>query len=175
MKCPYCAHDNIPGSDLCDACNQPLTPHESAGSELEESIVRHSISVLCPKDPIEIDKNITVREAIEKMTDHDIGCLLIEKDDKVIGIFTERDVLYKITDDLSKLDDPVSKHMTANPQCIHKFDSIAYGLHEMDLGGYRHLPIVDENNKSTGIISVRDILRFLCVKFAELKTGLEAS
>ena len=61
--------------------------------------------------------------------------------------------------------------MTDTPVTISQDDSIAYALHAMDLGGYRHLPVVDENNRPTGIISVRDILRFLCVRFAELRTA----
>ncbi len=169
MKCPYCSHDNIPGTDICDACHQSLTPHESTGTDLENSIIRHSIDVLCPKDPIEISKETSVREAIHKMTDHNIGCLLVEENEQLIGIFTERDVLYKISGNLEALDEPVEKFMTPSPQS----DSIAYALHEMDLGGYRHLPVIDDKGKPSGIISVRDILRFLCVQFAQLRTSLE--
>ena len=40
----------------------------------------------------------------------------------------------------------------------------------MDLGGYRHLPVVDDDARPIGVISVRDILRFLCVRFAKLRT-----
>ena len=62
--------------------------------------------------------------------------------------------------------------MTSAPVTVSQDDSIAYALHAMDLGGYRHLPVVDEDGRPTGIISVRDILRFLCVRYAELRTSV---
>ena len=57
--------------------------------------------------------------------------------------------------------------MTRSPMTITKKDSIGFALQSMDLGGYRHLPIVNSSNIAVGIISVRDILRFLGVKYAQ--------
>ena len=111
----------------------------------------------------------SVREAIRELVDNKIGCLLVVADGELAGIFTERDVLNKVSADLNTLDRPVSGFMTSSPETITKQDSIAYALHTMDLGGYRHLPIVD-GGRPTGVISVRDILRFLCIRFAELRS-----
>ena len=102
------------------------------------------------------------------MVQHGIGCLIVEQQGTLAGIFTERDVLNKISEELP-LDRPVSEFMTVSPTAIEPDDSIAYALHTMDLGGYRHLPIVDGGGKPIGIISVRDILRFLCIRFAEIR------
>ncbi len=172
MICPDCGHDNIDGVDLCEACGQPLVHFDLSGSPLEESISRHSISVLAPKKPATIAVSATVQEAIRAMTDRKIGCVLVVDGERLVGVFSERDVLNKVSSNLSVLEEPVANFMTHSPATIRKQDSIAYALHAMDLGGYRHMPIVDEHGRPSGIISVRDILRFLCVQFAHIRSHL---
>ena len=50
--------------------------------------------------------------------------------------------------------------MTHKPETLKATDKIAFALHKMDLGGYRHIPILSEG-KVTGVISIRDILRYM--------------
>lgn len=167
MICPFCNHDNIAGVDECAECGQSLTGMESDDSVLIASITRHTIDVLNPREPVVVQKSTPVRDVVRQMTDNRIGCLLVVDDGDLAGIITERDVLNKIADDLSNLDEPASEFMTADPMTIQSHDFIAYALHAMDLGGYRHMPIVNADGDPSGIISVRDILRFLCVRFAD--------
>ena len=171
MICPACGHDNIAGVDTCETCGVPLVELDHPGSELEQSIQRHSINVLPTKEPIVVSPETTVRKAIDLMMDEGVGCVMISKQDQISGIFTERDVLNRISQDLNQLDKPVSEFMTKNLETVTHEDSIAYVLQAMDLGGYRHMPIVDAKRKPLGIISIRDILRFLCIRFAEIRTS----
>ena len=168
MICPDCGFDNIDGDDECAACGQSLVQFDPAGGDLEQSISRHTVQVLAPKKPVMVQTSTTTADAIRTMVQHGIGCLIVEQQGTLAGIFTERDVLNKISEELP-LDRPVSEFMTVSPTAIEPNDSIAYALHTMDLGGYRHLPIVDGEGKPIGIISVRDILRFLCIRFAEIR------
>lgn len=170
MLCPDCGYDNIEGVDTCEACGQPLSGIEQSGSGLEQVITRHNVSVLCPKSPVTTSPTRTVREAIAEMVERHIGCLLVEEDGKLAGILTERDVLNRVTPDLAALERPISDFMTVAPESVTAADSIAFALHAMDLGGYRHMPVVDGHGRPTGIISIRDILRFLCIRFAELRS-----
>jgi CBS domain-containing protein len=172
MICPDCGHDNIEGVDGCEQCGQPLVEFDAATCELEESISRHSIAVLSPKPVVCISAETTVREAIGIMAQKNIGCLLVKESASLAGVFTERDVLNRISPDLNALDEPVSSYMTRSPETIRRQDSIAYALHAMDIGGYRHMVVVDRLGAPTGILSVRDILRFLCVRFAEIRSEL---
>jgi CBS domain-containing protein len=174
MICPDCGYDNIEGVDLCDQCGQPLVEFEAGVCELEASISRHSIRVLAPKDAISVSTRSTVRDAVQMMARKNIGCILVEDGGTLAGVFTERDVLNRVSADLSALDRPVSEFMTRSPETIRRQDSIAYALHAMDIGGYRHMPIVDKAGVPIGILSVRDILRFLCVRFAEIRSRLSA-
>ncbi len=168
MLCPDCGYDNIDGVDECEACGQPMWVIE-AGGELEESIAKHSVQVLVPKVPVAVEPTTVVRDAVKEMVDRKIGCLLVQDGANLVGIFSERDVLNKVTPDAAGMDRSVADFMTPSPETITSQDSIAYALHAMDSGGYRHLPVVDDDGKPTGIISVRDILSFLCVRFAELR------
>lgn len=170
MLCPACGFDNIDGVDDCEQCAQPLVEFDPTGGELEESISRHKVDVLCPKDPLTITPETTVRDAVAEMVGKRIGCLFVVQNDELTGVFTERDVLLKVSSDLEALDCPVTDFMTPSPVTISKEDSIAYALHLMDLGGYRHLGIVAADGRPTGVISIRDILRFLCVRFGEIRT-----
>ncbi|GAB4135063.1 MAG: hypothetical protein Tsb009_00880 [Planctomycetaceae bacterium] len=169
MICPDCGHDNISGVDTCGACGQPMVQFDPSGCELEQSISRHSISVLNPKTPVTVNSSVSLREAVAQLVEHHIGALLIVENDVLVGIVTERDVLNHVSEDPAMLDKPVFDSMTRSPESVKPQDSIAYALHAMDLGGYRHLAIVDDTGRPTGIISIRDILRFLCVRFAEMR------
>lgn len=173
MICPDCGHDNIEGDDICEQCGQPLIELDPT-CEFEASISRHSIRVLMPKPPITIPPTCTVRDAVKMMAQKKIGCLLVEDHETLLGVFTERDVLNRVTPDLAALDKPVRDYMTRSPETIRRQDSIAYALHAMDIGGYRHMPVVNDAGSPTGILSVRDILRFLCVKFAAIRSNLNA-
>ncbi|MEX0724722.1 MAG: CBS domain-containing protein [Planctomycetaceae bacterium] len=171
MQCPHCQAENLDGIDECVECHQSLTEFIPVGSDLERSITSHPIAVLAPVKPVTISPQMSVREAMREMTSRKIGCVVVAENGNLQGIFTERDILIKVTPDLSRLDSPVSEFMTADPETVTTQDTIAYTLQCMNLGGYRHMPVVNENKQPIGVISIRDILRFLCIRFAALRTA----
>ncbi|HLJ12372.1 MAG TPA: CBS domain-containing protein [Planctomycetaceae bacterium] len=166
MKCPDCGHENVAGADECQECGVSLWGLEPQGNEVEQSIAAHAVNVLCPRQPVCVHPETPVRTVIAQMAHQQIGCVLVEESANLLGVFSERDVLNKVSLDPGNLNRPVSEFMTAAPATITKSDSIGFGLQTMDLGGYRHLPVVNSANIAIGIISSRDILRFLAVKYA---------
>ncbi|QDU46684.1 inosine 5'-monophosphate dehydrogenase [Symmachiella dynata] len=166
MICPDCQFDNITGADVCEGCGASLIHGEEFTNALERGIIAHSVDVLCAKRPVCVPATTSVREAIDLMLKHQTGAVLVESNGEVGGIFTERDVLNDVSQDVSQMSESLENHMTASPETITKNDSIAYAMHAMDVGGYRHLPIVDSAGVPTGIVSARDIMRFLCVRYA---------
>ena len=169
MICPDCGHENIAGSDACLECGQSLTCMHAPESEVERSIDTHVIGGLATKRPVCVAADATVREVITEMGHHRIGCVLVVEDDLLTGIFTERDALNRVIPDRSAMDRPVSEYMTSPPATVKVTDSIAFAMHEMAVKGYRHLPITDENNHPIAIVSARDVLRLLAVRFADIR------
>ncbi|MCA9024820.1 MAG: CBS domain-containing protein [Planctomycetaceae bacterium] len=169
MICPHCGHDNIPGVDACEVCGQPLSGLDLTTSELERAITEHPVRALVPKKPLTVSGETTVSDAIDAMVQHRIGCLLVEQDGQITGIFTERDVLNRILPDRTNLFSPVSDFMTVSPETISRTDSIAYAMHCMSVGGYRHLPVAGSQGDAIGMISARDLLRYLSIRFADIR------
>jgi CBS domain-containing protein len=100
---------------------------------------------------------MTVREACVAMTKRRIGALMVVDGAKLVGIFTERDVMTKVVGasrdpDATRLADV----MTANPDTIGSDRPAREALEMMRKRGYRHLPVVD-GAELIGMISVRDL------------------
>jgi CBS domain-containing protein len=128
----------------------------------DEDMLRTPISELNPRAPIVAEPQTPVIEVITLMRNERIGCVLITRASKLKGIFTERDVLTGVVGQaLDPTKVPVRKLMTSNPEYLRPSDSIAYALNKMSLGGYRHIPLVDEARAPVGVVSVRDIIQFL--------------
>ena len=113
------------------------------------------------------------------MVDERIGCVMVVDGDKLVGIFSERDALMKLNTDASKFfSRPISQFMTLDPVTLETSDKIAFALHKMNVGGYRHVPILFDG-KLAGVISIRDILRYLTERIARpagaAETGVDAS
>ncbi len=104
-------------------------------------------------------KDMTVRAACCLMAENRIGALLVVENGRIAGIFTERDVLNKIL--AGRLDPDttlLSQVMVSNPQTIRADKPLGYALQFMFDGGFRHVPVVDENGAALGMVSARDAL-----------------
>ena len=165
MKCPHCDHENIPGADTCEECHQPLDhlSEPEPASPIEQRLVSDPVRVLQPKRAITVSPDESVRAALQMMVRERLGCVPVVENGQLVGIFSERDALLRIGPHMDTLGDkPVREFMTPEPETLYMDNTIVYALHKMDVGGYRHLPILDkETNQVAGIISVRDILNYL--------------
>lgn len=164
MICPNCGHDNLPGAEECAQCMQDLThlDRPCAQDRIERALMEEPVHSLQPARPVSVRPTTTVRQAVQIMVENSVGAVLVLGDGgKLLGIFSERDVLNRLAglrDQYEEL--PVSHFMTPDPETVSADDKIAFALHKMDGGGYRHLPVMAAG-KPQGIISVRDILRFV--------------
>jgi CBS domain-containing protein len=168
ILCPYCEAENIEGVDECASCGEELTQlsRRIPASSVEADLLRDRIERLWPKSPSTAPPNALVGEVLKKMVDERIGCVMIVDQGKLIGIFSERDALMKLNTDAPKfLNRPISQFMTQGVVTLEAEDRIAYALHKMNVGGYRHIPILFAG-KLAGVISIRDILRYLTERIA---------
>lgn len=108
---------------------------------------------------ISCKKDSTVRDACKLMTTKKISALAVVEKDRLVGIFTERDAMSKI---LAAGRDPdktlISEVMVPDPQTVRAALPLAYALHVMYEGGFRHVPIVDDDGKPVSMVSARDAL-----------------
>lgn len=152
-------------SEFIEAAERTL--HEGqAPPAFDETMLRQPLSVLEPHPPIVVDAGVTVAEAIAVMQEARVGCVLVVKSGKLEGIFTERDVLTHVAGrDVDPASTPLRRVMTPDPEYLRPSDSIAYALNAMSLGGYRHIPLVDDSRAPVGVVSVRDMINYLVRRF----------
>jgi CBS domain-containing protein len=132
----------------------------------DNKVFHEKIAVLEPKLSIQVSPDTVVGDVIQSMCENKTGAALIVQGDKLLGIFSERDAVRKVAKDYKvNAVKPVSEFMTANPSSLSIKHTIAYALNLMADGGYRHIPIIDDQNRPTGIISVRDIIRYMDYKW----------
>src|SRR6185369_6809122 len=130
---------------------------------LGEAILERSIRSLPGlQAPIHLPAEASVRSAIDTMNEARIGCVMIVRGGCLVGIFTERDVLTRAAGTGIDLDaTPVADLMTPDPECLTLDDGIAYALNKMSIGGFWHVPLVDDYGRPTGLISMRHIVDYL--------------
>ncbi len=100
----------------------------------------------------------TVSEAAQLMKKHHVGALMVLEDGRLVGIFTERDALFRvIAEGRDAQATRLAEVMTRAPQTIAPHKLLRSALHMMYEGGFRHVPVVD-NEKPLGMVSARDVL-----------------
>ncbi len=109
-------------------------------------------------DVLSADEDMTVMAAAKVMSDHRVGALVVTRGEKVVGIFTERDVLNRIVaQSLDPANTMVKDVMTTPVACCQPTSKIAECCSVMTEKRIRHLPIV-KNNRLVGMLSSGDIL-----------------
>ena len=127
-----------------------------------ERLVEEEIGTIRHEPFTTISPETRIQEAVEKMTDLHVSCLLVAEANKLVGVFSDRDVLSKVAFEWDAYKDrPVGDCMTTDPIFVYETDSAVASLSVMALCGYRHVPVVDLNDNLVGIISPQRITEFL--------------
>jgi CBS domain-containing protein len=129
--------------------------------DLARNLKIDSVSRLNPTPPYRVEPGQTVAAAVALMREKNVGCLLVCHDDRVVGIFTERDLVRKVLAPGKPLSLPISAVMTPDPVQVHRKEPIGAVIRRMEEGGYRHLPVVDDAGRPVGVLSVKRIVHYL--------------
>lgn len=131
------------------------------------SITEDTIEIVPFDDHLKARQDMTVHEAVKLMNDNHFACVVVMDDArKPVGIFSERDVLNRVSDNYDAVRNKLLREvMTPNPVTVHKTDSPAKVLNVMVSGGFRHVPVVDEDGRIEGMVGVRKITSYLQAKF----------
>lgn len=117
-----------------------------------ERIMTKKVFVAMPDDPL-----VNVADFMRR---NNIGSIaVINAEGKLVGILTERDIVRAVSE--GRLDAKVKDYMTSEVIGVKKETSEWEAAEVMLERGFRHLPVVDDNNKVIGIVSIRDIARGL--------------
>ena len=131
-------------------------------ADLESVLVNETISDAMSHAPLVLDPDTSLADVIKALQEAGHGCALLVRDDRLVGIFTERDVLMRIAGhpiDLAKT--KVSAYMTKDPVSLPANSSVAYALNKMVVEGFRHVPLVDDSGRPTGVVSMRELIQFM--------------
>lgn len=100
----------------------------------------------------------TVAEAAKLMAKRNVGAVMVVEDGRLIGIFTERDAVFRvIAKGRDTKNTTLADVMTNAPQTVDPDKTFGYALLMMHENGFRHLPVI-ENGKPIGIVSARNAL-----------------
>ncbi len=103
-----------------------------------------------------VDPAETVGEAVAVMAQHRIGSVLVMQDDRLIGIFTERDTVRALSQSHDAARHEIVSWMTHDPKTVGPDEDTEHALRTMLDNGFRHLPVV-EGGKVVGMVSMRDL------------------
>ncbi len=165
VLCPFCGAAVIRGSDQCDGCGRELQ-----GTDAPEALRLSESDLALGLDSIRLTKvrtvppSATVREAIEALLTESSGAVVVTDQKRILGIFTERDVLKRIAARPERLDARVSEYMTPDPVVLRYDDTIATALNQMGIGQFRHIPVIHES-EIEGMIVARDVIAWLLSRY----------
>ena len=139
------------------------TEEECPGpADLESALLTETLNNITTQPPLMVDVDATLAETANRMQEGLRGCALVIDAGRLVGIFTERDVLMRVVGrpiDLERT--AIRNYMTANPVTLPSDSSVAFALNRMLIEGFRHIPLVDEHGRPTGVVSMRLLIEYL--------------
>jgi CBS domain-containing protein len=126
---------------------------------------RHdSISRMETDDYVCLQPSTPLAEAIARMKEDEGGCAIICEERRVVGIFTERDLLNKIIGEQVDMSSPVSRWMTPVVETMTPDGTIGDAVRVMNEKGYRNIPVI-KDGQLVGSISVFDVITYLAESY----------
>jgi CBS domain-containing protein len=117
-----------------------------------------AIREVMTKELVTVEPSTSVAAAVTVMGMQGVGAVLVMEKGRVEGIFTERDLVRAMSNDIGASSQPVVHWMTRNPVTVGPEASVEEALEIMLNGHFRHLPVM-EGERLVGVVSIRDLSR----------------
>ena len=115
-----------------------------------------TLGEIMTRDVLTVDPSDTIGEAAEKMTSQGVGAVIVSDFGRMIGIFTERDLMRAVAGRVHSSEARVREWMTPDPITMTEDASIDEAGATMVERGFRHIPVVADE-RAIGIVSIRDV------------------
>ena len=178
--CPSCGARNLEGADECANCGADLRNVDlpRPKSRVEHALMALPLTDLKISPMTKIAQTATLEEAIKALRGGKVDILAVVDDDgHLLGLLSVRDVMTRVgADYAAKMQTPVTQWMTKSPETLAPDAPINFAINMMDVGGYRHVPIV-QHGHLLGVVSTREVIKYL-IRFgrdAMPTTGLTTS
>ncbi len=154
----------------------PLDEEQQIMDERYDSICKKTRCGKLPKairltDPIgELDISVcsvmpeesTLMQVVREMQEKSLWCVLVEDGNELSGIFTERDLLTKVVaHGLDYNVEMIRDYMTRNPETLGPEDPLAFAINKMLDGGFRNIPVIDDDRHPLGVINMSCIVCYI--------------
>ena len=167
IKCPSCGFQNIEGEDRCEQCLHTLhqrdIPLPKKNDKIQFAMMTAPIAdLITGQDLLVASPSDTIDKIVKIFQEKKKNCVVVYKKKKLVGILSNRDVLWKVTGkytDLTKV--KVEQVMTPNPEYVTADAPIAFVVNKMAMGGYRHVPVLNEDGTPLSIILIKDVLEYI--------------
>lgn len=149
---------------------EKLARDKSAGqtpaskTDVPHGLRQKSVSLLETDDFVCIDPSTPLAVAIERMKEDEGGCAIVCERERIVGIFTERDLLTRVVGEEIDMDSPVGEWMSPIVETLTPDATIGDAVLIMNEKGYRNIPLV-RDERLIGSISVFDVLTFLAESY----------
>jgi CBS domain-containing protein len=139
-------------------------PTVGRGRDVGREMLQTPIAEVKRATPVTVAPDATVSKALELMRKKRVSAVIVvekKRSKRVVGIFTERDLVNRALPAKAFARAQVKRFMTPSPETLRPEDPVAYALNKMSVGRFRHVPLVDAEGRPAGMISSRDITDFL--------------
>ncbi len=125
-----------------------------------------TLGELQPRPALCVRPDTPVEDVVALMNRHRESAVLVTENSKVVGIFTERDVLRRVVPRVDGLFAPVSEVMTCRPDVLTEATLLPSALRALTIGRYHHVPVIDAQGAPVAVVSMQTIVAFLADAFS---------
>lgn len=133
--------------------------------DLKEELLTEQVSHMDLSGFCFVESGTSIRQVVEDMRQANVNVCLVVKEDALLGILTDRDVLRKVAGHSDVWDKPVNSIMTPDPITIDPTASAADALWLMDEKRIRNLPAIDGLGKVVGNMTHQAIINYLAARY----------
>ena len=136
---------------------------------LYENMQTDSISRLALREAITISPELSVRDAVLRMREKQLGCVIVvDADNKPLGMFTEAMLRRLLIDDRLALDDSVQNRMSKDYPCAKTSDPVVTILEAMQAENHRFVCVVDDSGQVVGLTGQKGLMEFIAEHFPQV-------
>jgi CBS domain-containing protein len=137
-------------------------PRADATGGIVRSVMQDDLSKLGQDEVLTVRPEEKALDVVRRMKQSLTDCALVHNGEEMVGIFTARDVLGKLTGARASEngEQAISELMTQNPDTLKTTDTVAAALNKMSVGRYRHVPVTHKDGSYT-VTSIKHVLRYI--------------